>query len=396
MIDVYSKAHLVISANNANDKAIGCFHQRDLCRSAIIILSLTHPQEASEVHATLLFPSSELPFFDGGFQSEPLAQRGWALQERALARRNLHYNNNQMYFECNHGIVGENGCYSERRYCDINKAHERLDSLSPIKPLHGVDHEMWNGLLWAYGTRKLTRPTDKLPAMSGLARLFEQRFRAEYVTGLWSNALIEGLAWQGLGDRKAMDNGEYIGPSWSWVSYAGIAATGLQESWIDTAEVLEWHVDLKNEANPYGEVKDAWIRLRAPIAELVASEKKVTDHEVRLSNAGIIPLPRLRTKYSDDEDGTIVSLDSQIARTSGEWRNWNLHVLLLGGYRGMGRGVGRDKQRSDESSYALVVVKVDNERIIKRMKRVGWMFLSGDEARKVRDDESSWTTVTLI
>jgi hypothetical protein len=232
--------------------------------------------------------------------------------------------------------------------------------------------------------------------MSGLARLFEQRFRAKYVTGLWSNALIEGLAWQGLGDRKAMDNGEYIGPSWSWVSYAGIAATGLQESWIDTAEVLEWHVDLKNEANPYGEVKDAWIRLRAPIAELVASEKKVTDHEVRLSNAGIIPLPRLRTKYSDNEDGTIVSLDSQIARTSGEWRSWNLHVLLLGGYRGMGRGVGRDKQRSDESSYALVIVKVDNERIIKRMKRVGWMFLSGDEARKVRDDESGWTTVTLI
>lgn len=396
MIDVYSKAHLVISADNANDKSLGCFHQRNISQSSIFTVRLAGQEKPSSMQAVLLFPISEQPFFYGDFISEPLTQRGWALQERVLSRRSLHYGSDQLYFECNHGIVGENGCYSASRYCDINKTRETPDASSPTTLIHSQDHGVWNGLLSAYGRRTLSQSTDKLPAVSGLASLFKQRFGSEYVAGLWSHALIEGLAWQGLGNRKAMDDEKYIGPSWSWASYDGIAATGLQEGWTDIATVLEWHVDLNNEANPYGEVKNAWIRLRAPTAKLVASEKSVTDHEVRLKNAGFVPLPRLRTKYSEDEEGSIMSLDYKIARTSAEWREWDLHVLLLGGYKRMGKGTSNEAGDLDDLLLGLVVTLVNGEHDGGRMKRVGWIFLSGGEARRVRDDERGYTTVTLV
>lgn len=95
-----------------------------------------------------------------------------------MARRILHYNTRQVYFECNHGIVGEDGCGAEHRYCNLETP----------------DLSVWHQLVWAYGNRRLTNATDKLPAMSGIAKLFERRLGAQYVAGLWSNALIEGLA----------------------------------------------------------------------------------------------------------------------------------------------------------------------------------------------------------
>lgn len=394
MIDVYSNAHVVIATDHANDKSVGCFQRRDLAQSATINIPMAAAEESNPVQAALLFANNEGPFFRGEFELEPLTQRGWALQERVLSRRSLHYGGDQMYFECNHGITGENGCYSATRYCGI---HEPPESLLTRRDLLGPDHVMWNRLLWAYGRRKLSQPTDKLPAVSGLASLFKDRLGADYVAGLWSDALMEGLAWQGLGNRKPMDNEMYIGPSWSWASYDGIAATGLSQGWTDTAEILEWHVDLKNENNPYGEVKDAWIRLRAPMAKLVPSEKTVTDHEVRLNKAGITPLPRLCTKHSDDEEGSVVSLDYKVARDSGEWREWALNVMLLGWYQRPEDGTDNEGGGcSEDPSYGLVVTLVSEEDGKKRMKRVGWMFLTGEEARKVREDEGSRTTVTLV
>lgn len=399
MIDVYSKAHIVISANHTNDKSLGCFHQRELSQGTIISPRLADHEEPSNIQATLLFPNCEQPCFTGEFRTEPLANRGWALQERVLSRRNLHFGSDQLYFECNHGIVGEDGCSSDIRYSDIYTAHETLGltSKSPITYLHDVEYRLWNRLLWAYGTRKLSRPTDKLPAVSGLASLFKDRFKAEYVAGLWSNVLIEGLAWQGLGDKTAMSSDEYIGPSWSWASYDGIAATGLKEGWKDAAEILEWHVDLKNEANPYGEVTNAWIRLRAPMAKLVASEKTETSHEVRLKNAGITPLPRLCTKYSDDEEGAIMSLDYNGDRSTAVWREWDLRVLMLGWYPKSEKGTDNARGHDEDLAYGLVVTVVKGEHADgERMKRVGWMFLAGDQVQKFKDDEESYTTVTLV
>jgi hypothetical protein len=399
MISVYSNANIVIAANHANNSSVGCFHTRPSRPEATITISKFSENNESEVavRASVLPPRDEYGWRPGEFETESLSRRGWALQERVLAKRVLHYNAEKMYFECNHGIIGEDDSRVKHRLCSLQESEQ--------SQLEGAGHKMWNHLVWTYGDRKFTKPTDKLPAMSGLAKLFEQRLGAKYVAGLWSDDFIEGLAWQGLASRRQFSelSGVYTGPSWSWANYDGIAATGVRErGFKDVAVVEDWSVELKTDMNPYGEVKNAWIRIRAPMTKLSPSPLEINDHEIRLRRAGMQPHPRMCTRYSDDENGTIVTLDHEDAKKSGEWRQWDLELLMLGGYPEKGEeGTEGEPSHTDESDgmghcYCLVVLKADAEQGTERRKRVGWMFLSKEEARKVREDEDNWTTVTMV
>ncbi|RYP71211.1 hypothetical protein DL769_004731 [Monosporascus sp. CRB-8-3] len=453
MANVYTGARVVIAANRARDSQTGIFHVREgeLERPGAEIVIPNFGTEGGEgedkVVAQLLYPGDQWPWLGGFNEPEPLAERGWALQERVLARRVLHFNNRQMYFECDDGIVGEDGFREKWRHCNIygselepgsDSVGERRGENSTAFGGQGAGGRegkvsrrrsrgnIWYELLWAYGGRKLTKETDKLPALSGLAKLMEKRYGAKYVAGLWSDSLIEGLAWQGLGDRAPASRTEYIGPSWSWASYSGIAATGLRDGWREVADVQDWHVRVKNERNPYGEVADAWIRIRGPMADLRPSGKEdPTDHEVRLEKVGLTPLPRMCTKYVDpqDEEGTVVTPDYWEDKARSGWKNEGLKVLILGGYlkedqrkqdkEGQQDGkIGENEKSSEEqkkvaeeaavedklfrSFYGLVLLSVQTNDQEPRMKRVGWMFLGDIEGAKLIADKETWKTVTLV
>ena len=392
---IYSNAYIVIAANHARSDSEGCFHERPARPETKVDLP-----ELGEVHTQLLYPRDEYISSGMDFEAEPLSRRGWALQERVLARRILHYNTRQIYLECNEGIVGEDGCKFETRYCcnlkDLEEGKEpEFKRISSKK--HALEHAMWHSLLWCYGQRKLTKATDKLPAMSGVAKLLKSRLEAQYVAGLWSDSLIEGLAWQCIGDRAPASTAEYTGPSWSWASYGGIAATGLRGEWIEIAKVDDWHVELQSEENPFGSVKNAWIRIHGPVAELKPSEKEITDHEVILKEVGITPLPRLRTRYSDNEVGNFVSPDHETVREPKYWRELNMQVLILCGKKDDDKKADETIEEGAENSslalyYGLVMAPAGDG----RMKRVGWMFLHDKEAKNMLEDKEGWRDVTLI
>ena len=47
-----------------------------------------------------------------------------------------------------------------------------------------------------YCKLSLTKPTDKLPALSGLADQIRNRRGANYIAGLWDDSLLDDLLWQ--------------------------------------------------------------------------------------------------------------------------------------------------------------------------------------------------------
>lgn len=122
----------------------------------------------------------------------------------------------------------------------------------------------WYDLLWLYGPTKLTHASDKLPAISGIASLYAEKIGEEYLAGLWRHQLIEGLMWQSLRWRHVS---EYRAPSWSWASGDGIPAAEMIVDYTAMAEILDAKVILKG-TNPFGEVTDGWIKLRAPCEQL--------------------------------------------------------------------------------------------------------------------------------
>jgi hypothetical protein len=258
MHSVYSNSYLTIAATCAKDSSIGCFVPRPPRR----YVSLSHtlkPGLNSQVLAFLLPVQKEaMNDFYIDMIGEPLSNRAWGFQERMLPRRTLHYGKHQMYFECVEGFLGENGLRFDQRYHSVHITGQT------IRKRKSDDLSQWYQLLWAYGPRKLTHNSDKLPALSGIAQIFAERLDDQYVAGLWRKSLIEGLLWQGLQVHRVP---EYRAPSWSWASVDGIPAAGLDGKWEPLATVIDCHVELKG-INPYGEVKSGWIKLQAPLEPL--------------------------------------------------------------------------------------------------------------------------------
>ncbi|XP_014557025.1 hypothetical protein COCVIDRAFT_15616 [Bipolaris victoriae FI3] len=68
-----------------------------------------------------------------------------------------------------------------------------------------------------YSTRQLTHASDRLPAISGLAKLVQGSMNMTYIAGLWKEGLQYGLCWGVVNIvPRSTVNGP---PSWSWASY---------------------------------------------------------------------------------------------------------------------------------------------------------------------------------
>lgn len=150
------------------------------------------------------------------------------------------------------------------------------------------------------------------------------------MAGLWSDALIEGLAWQGLQstkDPQAPTSQTYIAPSWSWVSYDGITTTGKGKNWREITEVLDYHLELKTRY-PYGELKDGWIRIKAPVAPVSLSDEP-EDEEGRVLHKGHM---RLKMAGGDPFGGYAsfhnITTDDDAARVL--VKSLDLFALVLG------------------------------------------------------------------
>jgi hypothetical protein len=87
----------------------------------------------------------------------------------------------------------------------------------PKSELHAA-MDQWHGIVDQYSALMLTRNTDLLPALSGLAQRMEP-FLGVYRAGLWGKTFLRDMMWRvdrlvpGL--RRPP---KYRGPSWSWVS----------------------------------------------------------------------------------------------------------------------------------------------------------------------------------
>ncbi|KAG4263650.1 hypothetical protein FPRO03_09957 [Fusarium proliferatum] len=76
---------------------------------------------------------------------------------------------------------------------------------------------LWSDLVQQYSRCNLTRHSDKLHAIAGIAKLFEEFTGDEYVAGLWKSYFTAMLDWR-VFEPKSCDSTGYRAPSWSWAS----------------------------------------------------------------------------------------------------------------------------------------------------------------------------------
>jgi hypothetical protein len=399
MVNIYANAYLTIAASAAENNTAGCFGCRPLRRYVVVQPAPNaFTQRRDKGHAFLAFL---LPIFAAAdswiylaMQKEPLTDRAWALQERVISQRVIHYASDQMYYECNNCFRSEDGFRFERRFINFFQPRaefQQAENTGAMGPHHSKDHELWADVVEEFSRRHLTVATDKLPALSGMARLFAARTQASYVAGLWSDALIEGLSWQGHGlprDYYVSDENEnanavrrpYIAPSWSWASYPG-RATMWNMGFAPVATVLDYHVSPESAADPFGRLADGWVRVRGLLVPLSIST--VPDSEGDSAFFGR-RRTRLRTPLGDPAGAYVMfdyirSHDEALVKSL-----MPLFALVLA------------RSNGEHLCHKALVVAPDRE-MKWCFRRLGYMFLwphhLGDPAV---DDPAGFTTVILV
>lgn len=208
-----------------------------------------------------------------------LAKRAWIIQERLLSPRVLYFGKHQMFMECCSADFFENLRYPiTASVYPFSKAV--LGQSSSTGPL-----QQWLSILKEYSRCDITKADDRLPALSGTARLLKDNLQCEYYAGLWSMDPIVGLSWfcsprggwrtsapQEL--ARSQTPLSIAAPSWSWTSCNyGIAHAFLPHyKRTDYSEVLHIHATPIGE-NPFGQVSgenaslvlrgtSRWIKIR--------------------------------------------------------------------------------------------------------------------------------------
>lgn len=386
MTYIYANAYLVLSADHAADQHVGLFSNRlprPSCRVDI-------PGYARDVQVQLLNIFDQEHKEEWALASEPLSERGWAFQERVLSRRTLHYGSRQLYYECRNGVVGEDGCHMQGRMHFARVLHMEPDHVQQ----HYSGYEpQWADLLAAYSKRKLTYATDKLPAIGGLAKLFAEKMQVEYLAGIWSHRVIDGICWW-PSDRPITIGkvpGQYIAPSWSWANCSASVHTDYWSRKTHIAEVLDWKVELKSEANPFGEVVGGWLRLRAPLVSLIRWDfrKEEPENLSKWESLGVPGNTRwLRTPYATNGKKYMFMPDFDEYSQPGTWEGLDLKLMLLS-------HVDYEEAGVEPVYCGLLLVNVcDSDP--HQMKRIGRVQLETEEAERICQDEDNRCTITLV
>jgi hypothetical protein len=115
MAAIYSNAYLTIAATSTENNAAGCFTRRAGRRYIPIDFATEDGTNGQLLTFRLPLDKAALSWRYLEMGDQPLTKRAWALQERLMAHRVLHYCTEQMRYECNEEFLTEDGICEEGR-----------------------------------------------------------------------------------------------------------------------------------------------------------------------------------------------------------------------------------------------------------------------------------------
>ena len=253
MGSIYQNSLCTITAAAADNANGGCFSERnplsyDWCKLA--------GEGEDAIYASLAYRPT-------GARNEillesPLIERAWVMQERLISPRMLHFGPRGIYWTCllgsasEHDVEGTGAPNTGQLVPDtqhlFGPSVEKIDWRPNIQLVQGsLDfealltgqggsqkieslqdfHRIWAKLVRQYTQCKLTKPNDKLVALSGLAQRIKEETGFTYHAGLWEQTILYDLCWFRSRSPEPRPP-EYRAPSWSWASTEGVINDYLQ------------------------------------------------------------------------------------------------------------------------------------------------------------------------
>ncbi|KAK4154088.1 heterokaryon incompatibility protein-domain-containing protein [Chaetomidium leptoderma] len=332
---VYEYAACTIMSAAAQDPHGGLFQHRPNplphtpCRIA-----------GSPSDGLFVLPHGNSNTLEGLLKQSPLQSRAWCFQESYLSPRKLYFGPTGIYWTCFTGEATELTPQGRARTRaprpnkktkvitgNISTEHgnpPRSESDIPVDisqftpppnnlntgivPSHAEAladfHSTWLSILTAYSGRNLTKQSDKLVAIAGIASRLAQDTGFTYLAGLWRETLLLDLVWHvspphthddnaPLEERRALPPDQYVAPTWSWaglgVGVQGLAVrSALLQPELATVGLVEVKgVEVTMAAG--GETGDGTGAVEAAVMRLVGKLKGVGDGggvEVKFEGTG--------------------------------------------------------------------------------------------------------------
>ena len=305
MDQIYARAACTIAATASIDSNGGLFFERYLEPLLPHFLDIHFDSAASWLKG-----KAEGCYLNGTYlcdvecmseyciENAPLNSRAWVSQERQLSRRVLHFSNSQLFWECHEHRTCEtypNGIPKgalpswhndatilKRRLHQFKQHDDTFSDGSKISLL--LEPGLNDGLYWAwcsfrvhYSQSALTRESDKLVALRGIAKHVSEVTGDELIAGLWKSRMIEELCWcKRLTSSKKTSTQptEWRAPTWSWAAsndMIWMSITSKFHSWHENryfeAEVIDLDIGTKLSGElTHGSMK---IRCRPMLATII-------------------------------------------------------------------------------------------------------------------------------
>jgi hypothetical protein len=264
MASIYQHSLLTLFAADPSSPTSGLLHPRGEEKGKQpIASSLCYRDSAGErkgrLDLTYLSRYDETDILDPGWRSI-LTSRAWITQERIFSPRKLYFGVEQMYWECGQGRWLERThsfAVSKHQVCEDGRS---LEANITEKGLWA----WWRDFVEQYSRCKLTYETDRLPAISGIAKQIHTLTDSHYIAGIWEEHLLDSLMWRrNQPNTLRRKDHHYTAPSWSWAAGPGACEFphGQSQTRHSFLEILSLDV-VRHGLDPYGRVKQGslWVR----------------------------------------------------------------------------------------------------------------------------------------
>ncbi|RDW56424.1 hypothetical protein BP5796_13173 [Coleophoma crateriformis] len=279
MDQVYSRGTMNIMATDSRDSTGGLFWDRKPSQVGHIMVATSWDRMKPETLHTM-----DDDYWNSELGIAPLNRRDWVLQERNLAPRSLHFGRFQLYWECREVAASEaypDGVPSLMEYGTRDPKIvtpvaylSRFDRKHNTQTLEQAGYNLWYRLVERYSRTSLTKPSDRLVAISGIARRLSVTLGDTYIAGLWTKDLPSGLLWE---SREFIFDPDPIksyrpdvnrAPTWSWASIKGLlsysnSSTGGHVR--NLIQIEEINITPVTGHDIYGQLANGYIQLKGTL-----------------------------------------------------------------------------------------------------------------------------------
>ena len=279
MEKVYAHSYATIAATCARTANEGMFRKRFLDYVTLQLPAHTLGDRRSLALPTKFVVADNIK---DNFGLAPLRERAWAVQERFMAPRLLHFASRELFWECKTHFASESWPSLEdnsaRHLSSFETNFKQLNSIQKGCSLSCNQAEgcpvlkAWLRVTKTYSAGALTKANDKLIALAGMAKCFAPLFGSAYLAGLWKRHLPYLLLWRTREPLRPSRPATYRAPSFCWtaidakISYCNI---DYSTSELDGFEVLDVHMEAAGASDDlFGPVKGGYIQMRTRLRRL--------------------------------------------------------------------------------------------------------------------------------